>query len=93
MGNSAGEIVDKAVKGILGVCTNAKTAEMINENIKKTVLITHMIRLRDASGLTQSDLAKRMKCHVNKVVAIESLDDQEKMTLCDFRMYIEGLGL
>lgn len=59
----------------------------------KKVLIDHMAKLRISSGLTQAELAKRMNVHVNKVVAIESLDDQEKLTLGELRQYVEGLGL
>lgn len=63
------------------------------EDSNKRTLIDNLIGLRTISGLSREEMACRMKTDIFKVIAIESMQDQEDLTLRDFRMYVEALGL
>lgn len=47
----------------------------VQEKISESELVSHLVNLRHDSNLSQSAMAKRMKCHPSKISRIESGSD------------------
>ena len=86
--SNAQELVDGilAKSGLVG-----EKPQPVVENPR--LLIEKLVGMRKLNGLTIEEMATRMGENAAYVVKIESLEDQESLTLRQFRMYVEALGL
>jgi len=90
---TASEVAKSVADTALKLGAKVETAQRMAVLAQKSILIRHMAKIRTMSKLTQEQLAERSGMPVSWIIKIEELDDQEKLTLGEFRQYVEGLGL
>jgi transcriptional regulator with XRE-family HTH domain len=69
-----------------------KTKLAVEKEIRESTVVTLLIKIRHDRGMTQTDVAKQMGCHVSKVSRIESGTDAQ-LNLVDLSRYSAAIGV